>query len=1368
MSIKIKFDSAHNPEVPTLILAKKNGDKLGKIDAKSIEVSDSLNDASEISFNVYRYADGEECNLWNQITDFKLVYCVEWDMWFEITVETDESDETIKTVSCTQLGNAELSQIMLYDIEINTEDDIAREEYERPTVLFRTDYPDASLLHRIMDKADHYSVIHVDNTIAKIQRSFSFNDISLYDAFQEIAEEIHCLFVLHSNSDKNGHIQRVISVYDLESNCLDCGHRGEFTGVCPECGSTNINEGYGDDTSIFVTADEIADDIQLSVDTGSVKNCFKLEAGDDLMTATIRNCNPNGTDYLWYISDSVKKDMTKELVDKIESYDKQYLYYQNDYIINLDSNMVAKYNKLVDKYNVYNKDLEKIKTPIKGYPSLMNSYYNTIDLEGYLRSSLMPTVKMSDTTASKEADKLTRDNLSPVSVTSLQYLSLASADNAVLSMAKIVVDSRYRVKVADSSITTGTTERVWTGSFVLTNYSDEEDTAKSNTVSVVVNGDYESFVKQKLDKALAREDTKDLSISGLFKLDGKDFAAELKKYSLNCLKSFNDACKTCIDILIEQGIADNKTWSGKNPNLYENLYMNYLNKLSDIEREMKTRQDEVDFIAGVYYTTGELKTAGVQTYIEKAKGSIQDNLDFQKYIGEDLWHEFCAFRREDKYSNDNYVSDGLNNAELFKTAREFINAASNEIYKSAELQHSISANLKNLLAIEKFSPLVDGFKVGNWLRIMVDGDVYKLRLLEYTIDYDDFDHISVEFSDVDKANSTVNSVQDILSQASSMATSYDTVQRQAEKGSSGKDKLDSWVNDGLSMTNMKIVSNADNQNITWDSHGILCREWLPIQEAYDDRQLKIINRGLYVTDDNWRTSRAGIGNFIFWNPKTKKDEERYGVIADTLVGNLVLSEEVGIYNKNNSMTLDENGFVITLDNDSNKEQTAFTIQKKSTDEMGTEHIDKLLYVDDDGNLTLNGSIKINSVQSDDTSTLSGLVTSAEGVSSFISSTDGRLNKIESSVDGVTQTIQGIDGRVTEFETTIDGFRVDLGNISGDIDSAAKTATNFLEYTSSGLRIGNLTGSYIGANAVLSSTDLKFNYNTANLATFASNYIALGGSSNRSDIYFAGDKSNAKSKIIGGYQGLGMYGQGTIRLSSGAQLAQNVDVASLGSYDGNYADLNLNSDTKHITMNVGSGSSTGDFSNSMLELYGTTAYVRASSDICLIAPKVTAGISGARIDAAGSVCRTMTTNWSLPTSDTVVPFNSTQTIYNPYGIFSVGEGYIKVDCPSNYRTVYVELSANLTADATVDNRNLAVAIMSSTSSSTNPNYLDNVVSTVSGARTIMLHIGIAPVTVAVTSNTYFRIVARMGGGGGGYFSGSQSYRPTFNARIVGAE
>ena len=90
---------------------------------------------------------------------------------------------------------------------------------------------------------------------------------------------------------------------------------------CPKCGSTNITNGYGEDTLIFVTSDELASEgIQLVTDTDSVKNCFKLEAGDDLMTATVRNRNPNGTDYIWHFSDAIKEDMSIELIEKINSF----------------------------------------------------------------------------------------------------------------------------------------------------------------------------------------------------------------------------------------------------------------------------------------------------------------------------------------------------------------------------------------------------------------------------------------------------------------------------------------------------------------------------------------------------------------------------------------------------------------------------------------------------------------------------------------------------------------------------------------------------------------------------------------------------------------------------------------------------------------------------------------------------------------------------------------------------------------------------------------------------------------------------------------------------------------------------------------
>ena len=60
MAINIKFDTAGNPEPPSIILATKNGNKLGllNVNADSIELNDKLK-VSEISFTLNKYVDGK-------------------------------------------------------------------------------------------------------------------------------------------------------------------------------------------------------------------------------------------------------------------------------------------------------------------------------------------------------------------------------------------------------------------------------------------------------------------------------------------------------------------------------------------------------------------------------------------------------------------------------------------------------------------------------------------------------------------------------------------------------------------------------------------------------------------------------------------------------------------------------------------------------------------------------------------------------------------------------------------------------------------------------------------------------------------------------------------------------------------------------------------------------------------------------------------------------------------------------------------------------------------------------------------------------------------------------------------------------------
>lgn len=954
---RLNFDTSGNVEDITFVLANKSGDKISNLtNVTDIVTKHAMNSYSEFSFNAHKELNRNTLRCWNDIKDFKLMWIPEWDMWFEIYVKISEENEDIKFITGKSLGEAELSQIMLYNIEINTETDISRDDYKIPTTFYNPDHPEASLVNRLTEKAPHYRFAHIDISLMNIQRTFTFDKKSIYDALKEVAEELNCLFVFGCGSDANGKPERTISVYDLEANCKDCGHRDTFVDKCPKCGSTNVTNGYGEYTNVFISRDNLVEEVTYTTDADSVKNCFKLTAGDDLMTAAIRSCNPNGSDYIYYFSDAVRSDMSEQLQEKLSAYDKLYEEYQKTHNFDIDSSFVNNYNAIVTKYIKYDDSLKKIESPITGYPKLMRTYFDTIDMVQFLKNKLMPNITKPDNSAKSQGEYLMENLPSSAATTSLKNLSVSTANNIMISLAQSIVKGSFKITVTETTLSND----VWRGKFNLKSYSDEDDTYTSSPVSIGINENYEEYVRQRIEKILNKSDDNYYDIVGLFKQDLTVFKSELKKYCLDSLNTFQKCCQSCIDIMVQQGVAsDSSTATTSNAinakAIYESLYVPYYNKLNAIQDEILVREDEVYTVEGKYNNQNELIQDGVQIEIERIIGDVQDTLNFQKFIGDELNKEFCAFLRMDEYSNDNYISDGLDNTELFQNAFDFINVATKELYKSATLQHSITGTLKNFLRMREFAPIVNSFKNGNWITIQIDDEIYKLRIIEYTIDFASSQNIDVTFSDVISAKDIASDIKSILDQASNMATSYGSIVRQSDMNSNFSKKMSDMILKGLDMTNTKIVSSADNQDITWDEHGLLCREFNDILNDYNPCQLKIINHGLYITNDGWKTAKAGVGQFYYFDPKDKVYKEGYGIIADTLVGNLILSSQVGIYNEEKSIEMDKNGIIVTT-NTYNK--NVFTIKKEITDDEGNITYERQLYIDDNGNIVLGGGASI--------------------------------------------------------------------------------------------------------------------------------------------------------------------------------------------------------------------------------------------------------------------------------------------------------------------------------------------------------------------------------------------------------------------------
>lgn len=52
---------------------------------------------------------------------------------------------------------------------------------------------------------------------------------------------------------------------------------------------------------------------------------------------------------------------------------------------------------------------------------------------------------------------------------------------------------------------------------------------------------------------------------------------------------------------------------------------------------------------------------------------------------------------------------------------------------------------------------------------------------------------------------------------------------------------------------MKIYNDANNQKVSFDMNGLLVRSYDDIDNVFDDHQLKMINAGIAITNDNWKT-----------------------------------------------------------------------------------------------------------------------------------------------------------------------------------------------------------------------------------------------------------------------------------------------------------------------------------------------------------------------------------------------------------------------------------------------------------------------------------------------------------------------------------
>lgn len=406
-------------------------------------------------------------------------------------------------------------------------------------------------------------------------------------------------------------------------------------------------------------------------------------------------------------------------------------------------------------------------------------------------------------------------------------------------------------------------------------------------------------------------------------LDSKDWT----KYGLEFLDSKVKSFKNIDEVYCAQGM-------NKPDSFNYNLYQQNLEDLNNVTAEYNKRKSEVDSATEVY------------NFIIAERNAVQSQLDMDKWFTKDEWKTLDSYVVEETYSNDNYITtDNTTDTERFDIERQLFDVAWKDLSKKCRPQYQYSSTLSNVLTIPQFKGFLKYFQLGNFIRMATDYDtVIKLRLISFTVDYNDTSKIDVTFSDAIRVHDIYEDASSIQAQANSAAMSFQFNKDQYDKSVNQSNFVEEMRKYGLDVANIPVK----NQHQSWDETGMWFRQWNEQKNDFDPEQIKIINNQIVFSDDGFKSAKMAIGKI----PIDKNGNTVYAVNAEAILGKLFLGEYLTLQNNSGTYKFDDDGFIAKGGNNSvriqpNQSGELFSIYKGNN---------KHFYVDSDGNVHFTGDL----------------------------------------------------------------------------------------------------------------------------------------------------------------------------------------------------------------------------------------------------------------------------------------------------------------------------------------------------------------------------------------------------------------------------
>lgn len=610
----------------------------------------------------------------------------------------------------------------------------------------------------------------------------------------------------------------------------------------------------------------------------------------------------------------------------------------------------------------------------------------------------------------------------------------------------------------------------------------------------------------------------------------------------------------------------------------------------------------------VKFIDSENKTldSQIKAITEKMK-YISEICHIQKYIkrcGDTLYNEFSNYWVEGEYSNDNLAStDSITIAERISLAKELMKAGETELEKVSQPTFELSVSAVNFIKLLEFRPFTNELELGRVITIEKDENThYRPALVSIEYDLDSTESFNLTFSTAGKLDETAMTFADLLNQSSSTSRTISANWSNLTDYWKNKDKITSLIVSPLDRTLRAAQANMSNQEFTVDVTGILGRKWSDDSHTdFEKEQVRIMNNTIMFTDDNWQTIRTALGKISY--DENGEEKMAYGLIAEVLVGSLLLGERLNIQNSDSTISLDNNGITISKQLNDAENEVVFNAST-------------------DGNVYVKGEIHATSLLLDEGVTIN--FSKISEVPDFATN-----DELEASISELNQTFIAANGELKSEISEKYATKESVSTIQQESDNISATVTQIQKDYA--LKKDGTTTSF---SYSLTSSGFTLSANASEIFRCDKDGIYIKGSGE-----FTGN-IQAKSGSIGAFE---ITNDGL-----------NSDYITLNSKEIRFpvqSSFNLNDEvTIYTAQSNGENTSyitTVNSCNFIIQnLSG--AGIKFSKDEDEISQTITITFNGPNLNSAGEKGNALTINYSKPSADwgASYDFNYTATISAP--------------------------------------------------------------------------------------------------------------------------